>query len=157
MFFKFINKCQTNILRCASPSSLVCNFLNVGWPFVIMPVIGICFLLKRFLMFWKSGKIFIIRIFFHLLKFKCKRCRAEINPRQTQFRSYDRWQQTWSSWIVLIFGWCNRLDMRIFCCHFSLCYRWSQVLVCTADKVRKLIYELKKVCGWIMYQLISGQ
>ena len=29
-FFKFINKCKKEILRCASPSSHVCDFLKVG-------------------------------------------------------------------------------------------------------------------------------
>ena len=28
MFFKFINKCQTEILRCAPPSSHVCDFFT---------------------------------------------------------------------------------------------------------------------------------
>ena len=28
LFFKFINKCQTEILWCAPPSSHVCDFFN---------------------------------------------------------------------------------------------------------------------------------
>ena len=30
-FSKFINKCQKEILRCAPPSSYVCDFFNTSW------------------------------------------------------------------------------------------------------------------------------
>ena len=43
LFFKFINKCQIEILRCAPPSSHVCDFFNIA-----------CFIVAKAILYLKT-------------------------------------------------------------------------------------------------------
>ena len=89
MFFKFINKCQTEILGCVLPSSHVCDFYhtrNLIWKCLNdftdnLPkqnynawkkIRGVWFIYKKWQVVWTTHKLFEYNFWWNWLKFSKK-------------------------------------------------------------------------------------
>ena len=60
LFFKFISKCQKEILRCAPPSSHMCDFFELSWTFLSVWI---------FCEFWWVWSMLVLAVWFICFNF----------------------------------------------------------------------------------------